>query len=97
MCPGKAISIRAGLPHISIRTTYAGSEMTMILGRDCYQSKDNTCQSGSDTMDGNLRSQPDRALPIKLSAISELKFDGSCKLVVSTPLLHDFSLWESRG
>ena len=28
---GKAISIRTGLPHISIPTTYAGSEMTPIL------------------------------------------------------------------
>ena len=30
---GKAISIRTGLPHISIPTTYAGSEMTPILVR----------------------------------------------------------------
>ncbi|KAG4420697.1 hypothetical protein IFR04_006185 [Cadophora malorum] len=29
---GKAISIRTGLPHISIPTTYAGSEMTPHLG-----------------------------------------------------------------
>lgn len=29
---GKAISIRTGLYHISIPTTYAGSEMTPILG-----------------------------------------------------------------
>lgn len=29
---GKAISIRSGLPHISIPTTYAGSEATPILG-----------------------------------------------------------------
>ena len=29
---GKAISIRTGLEHISIPTTYAGSEMTPILG-----------------------------------------------------------------
>jgi alcohol dehydrogenase class IV len=29
---GKAISIRTGLPHICIPTTYAGSEMTNILG-----------------------------------------------------------------
>lgn len=29
---GKAISIRTGLPHIAIPTTYAGSEMTPILG-----------------------------------------------------------------
>lgn len=29
---GKAINIRTGLPHICIPTTYAGSEMTPILG-----------------------------------------------------------------
>ena len=29
---GKAISIRTGLPHMAIPTTYAGSEMTPILG-----------------------------------------------------------------
>lgn len=29
---GKAISIRTGIPHICIPTTYAGSEMTPILG-----------------------------------------------------------------
>lgn len=29
---GKAVSIRTGLPHIALPTTYAGSEMTPILG-----------------------------------------------------------------
>ncbi|OAN75613.1 maleylacetate reductase [Sulfitobacter sp. EhC04] len=29
---GKAISIRTGLPHLAVPTTYAGSEMTDILG-----------------------------------------------------------------
>jgi maleylacetate reductase len=29
---GKAIALRTGLPHISLPTTYAGSEMTPILG-----------------------------------------------------------------
>ena len=29
---GKAISVRTGLPHVSVPTTYAGSEMTPILG-----------------------------------------------------------------
>lgn len=29
---GKALSIRTGLPHLAIPTTYAGSEMTDILG-----------------------------------------------------------------
>jgi alcohol dehydrogenase class IV len=29
---GKALSVRTGLPHIAVPTTYAGSEMTPILG-----------------------------------------------------------------
>lgn len=29
---GKAVSIRTGVPHVSIPTTYSGSEMTPILG-----------------------------------------------------------------
>lgn len=29
---GKALSLRTGLPHIAVPTTYAGSEMTPILG-----------------------------------------------------------------
>ncbi|KZT50615.1 putative maleylacetate reductase [Calocera cornea HHB12733] len=29
---GKALAVRTGLPHVSIPTTYAGSEMTPILG-----------------------------------------------------------------
>jgi alcohol dehydrogenase class IV len=29
---GKAIALRTGMPHISVPTTYAGSEMTPILG-----------------------------------------------------------------
>lgn len=29
---GKALALRTGLPHISVPTTYAGSEMTPILG-----------------------------------------------------------------
>lgn len=29
---GKAVSIRTGVPHISVPTTYSGSEMTPILG-----------------------------------------------------------------
>jgi len=29
---GKALAIRTGLPHLGVPTTYAGSEMTPILG-----------------------------------------------------------------
>ncbi|KAH7061765.1 maleylacetate reductase [Paraphoma chrysanthemicola] len=56
----KAISMRTGLPHISIPTTYAGSEMTPVLG---------------ETVDGvkTTRSDPRISLgrlPQKLSATS---------------------------
>ncbi|KAK5991517.1 Maleylacetate reductase [Cladobotryum mycophilum] len=69
---GKALSIRTGLPHISIPTTYAGSEMTPIVG---------------ETENGQKRTHVDRAaipavviydanltlsLPPKLSATSGL-------------------------
>lgn len=30
---GKALSLRSGLPHLAVPTTYAGSEMTPILGQ----------------------------------------------------------------
>ncbi|KAL6811480.1 hypothetical protein J3E69DRAFT_377539 [Trichoderma sp. SZMC 28015] len=36
---GKALSLRTGLPHICIATTYAGSEMTPILGETKNQQK----------------------------------------------------------
>jgi len=36
---GKAVSIRTGVPHISIPTTYSGSEMTPILGETHKGSK----------------------------------------------------------
>jgi alcohol dehydrogenase class IV len=44
---GKAISVRTGLQHISIPTTYAGSEMTPILG---------------ETADGRKTTRTDKAI-----------------------------------
>jgi alcohol dehydrogenase class IV len=44
---GKAVSIRSGLPHVCIPTTYAGSEMTPILG---------------ETMDGTKTTRKDAAI-----------------------------------
>ncbi|OSS48488.1 hypothetical protein B5807_07939 [Epicoccum nigrum] len=44
---GKAISIRSGLPHVCIPKTYAGSEMTPILG---------------ETMDGTKTTRKDAAI-----------------------------------
>lgn len=40
---GKALSIRTGLPHICIPTTYAGSEMTPILGETADGVKKTRC------------------------------------------------------
>jgi len=42
---GKAISLRTGLPQIAIPTTYAGSEMTSILGETQDGMKNDTIQS----------------------------------------------------
>lgn len=44
---GKAISVRTGLEHISVPTTYAGSEMTPILG---------------ETADGRKTTRTDKAI-----------------------------------
>jgi alcohol dehydrogenase class IV len=46
---GKAISIRTGVPHISIPTTYSGSEMTPVLGET---------QDGKKTTRSDPRIQP---------------------------------------
>ncbi|KAH7112077.1 maleylacetate reductase [Dendryphion nanum] len=67
---GKAISIRTGLPHISIPTTYAGSEMTPHLGETANGIKttrsDPRIQPGTVIYDVNLT----MTLPKALSATS---------------------------
>lgn len=67
---GKAISIRTGLPHISIPTTYAGSEMTPVLGETVDGVKttksDPKIIPGTVIYDVNLT----LTLPQKLSATS---------------------------
>ncbi|PSN73824.1 putative maleylacetate reductase [Corynespora cassiicola Philippines] len=67
---GKAISIRTGLPHISIPTTYAGSEMTPILGETADGVKttrrDPKILPGTVISDVNLT----MSLPTDLSATS---------------------------
>ncbi len=69
---GKAISIRTGLQHICIPTTYAGSEMTPILG----ETKDSLKTTRTDPAviprtviyDPNLT----MALPVEMSILSGL-------------------------
>lgn len=67
---GKAISIRTGLPHICIPTTYAGSEMTPILG----ETADGVKKTRSDPkiLPGTVIYDVDltMTLPVGMSAVS---------------------------
>ena len=67
---GKAISIRTGIPHISIPTTYAGSEMTPILGET--QDGKKTTRSDPKILPGTVLYDVDltMTLPKGLSATS---------------------------
>ncbi|KAH7074030.1 maleylacetate reductase [Paraphoma chrysanthemicola] len=67
---GKAISVRTGLPHISIPTTYAGSEMTPVLGETVDGVK--TTRSDPRILPGTVLYDVDLtlSLPQKLSATS---------------------------
>lgn len=67
---GKAISVRTGLPHICIPTTYAGSEMTPILGET--QDGKKTTRSDSKILPGTVIYDVNltMTLPAALSATS---------------------------
>ncbi|PMD24688.1 maleylacetate reductase [Hyaloscypha hepaticicola] len=67
---GKAISIRTGLPHICIPTTYAGSEMTPILGET--QDGKKTTRSDPKILPGTVIYDVDFTitLPTSMSATS---------------------------
>ncbi|KAG0645624.1 Maleylacetate reductase [Hyphodiscus hymeniophilus] len=67
---GKAISIRTGLPHICIPTTYAGSEMTPILGET--QDGKKTTRSDPKILPGTVIYDVDltMTLPSSMSATS---------------------------
>ena len=67
---GKAISIRTGLEHICIPTTYAGSEMTPILGETADGRK--TTRSDKKMLPGTVIYDVDvtMTLPESLSATS---------------------------
>ena len=67
---GKAISFRTGLPHISIPTTYAGSEMTPILGETADGVK--KTKSDKKILPGTVIYDVDltMSLPVEMSATS---------------------------
>lgn len=67
---GKAISFRTGLPHIAIPTTYAGSEMTSILGETRDGQK--TTRSNPKILPGTVIYDVDLTLtlPERISATS---------------------------
>ncbi|WOF45884.1 maleylacetate reductase (plasmid) [Sphingopyxis indica] len=69
---GKALSLRTGLPHLVVPTTYAGSEMTPILGQTENGVKttmrDRAVQPAAVIYDVNLT----LTLPTKMSGVSGL-------------------------
>lgn len=67
---GKAISLRTGLPHICIPTTYAGSEMTAILGETANGKKTTIVDVA--VIPGTVIYDPllTMTLPTKLTAMS---------------------------
>jgi alcohol dehydrogenase class IV len=67
---GKALSLRTGLPHIAMPTTYAGSEMTPILGETRHGVK--TTQRSQDLIPDTVIYDVDLTLglPAKVSAAS---------------------------
>lgn len=67
---GKAISIRTALPHICIPTTYAGSEMTPILGET--QDGRKTTRNDPKILPGTVIYDVDltMSLPVGMSATS---------------------------
>ena len=56
---GKAIAVRTGADQVVIPTTYAGSEMTDILGETADGRKDHAPLSGHSPGDRDLRRRPD--------------------------------------
>ncbi|UGY07249.1 maleylacetate reductase [Bradyrhizobium quebecense] len=69
---GKALSLRTGLPHIAMPTTYAGSEMTPILGETSNGIK--TTQHSQDLVPDTIIYDVDLtvSLPPHISAASGL-------------------------
>jgi alcohol dehydrogenase class IV len=88
---GKAISIRTGLPHICIPTTYAGSEMTPILGETVDGRK--TTRSDPKILPGTVIYDVDltMTLPASMSAtsgVNAIAHSGTSPFPPSSPGLH---------
>ena len=88
---GKAISIRTGLPHICIPTTYAGSEMTPNLGETAkgrkVSRKDPKILPGSVIYDVDLT----MTLPPGFSAtsgVNAIAHAGRASVCVGEPIGH---------
>jgi alcohol dehydrogenase class IV len=86
---GKAISIRTGLPHICIPTTYAGSEMTPILGETAGGRK--TTRSDPKILPGTVIYDVDltMTLPVGLSATSGVNAIAHAGMVSSSLQTND--------
>ena len=69
---GKAIALRTGLPQIAIPTTYAGSEMTPILGQT--QDGVKTTQSAPEILPKTVIYDVDLtlSLPARIAAVSSM-------------------------
>ena len=69
---GKAVSVRLGLPHIAVATTYAGSEVTPILGETEEGVK--TTRRDPAILPGTVVYDPDLTLglPVAMSVTSGL-------------------------
>jgi maleylacetate reductase len=69
---GKALSLRTGLPHLAMPTTYAGSEMTPILGETAHGIK--TTRRSQDLIPDTVIYDVDLTLglPTRISAASGL-------------------------
>lgn len=85
---GKAISIRTGLPHVCIPTTYAGSEMTPILGETADGKK--TTRSDPKILPGTVIYDVDltMTLPAALSATSGVNAIAHASTHISPPFHH---------
>lgn len=84
---GKAISIRTGLPHICIPTTYAGSEMTPILGETADGLK--KTRSDPKILPGTVIYDVDltMTLPAAMSAtsgVNAIAHAGKCTPIIPT-------------
>jgi alcohol dehydrogenase class IV len=89
---GKAISFKTKMPHICIPTTYAGSEMTPILGQTVDGKK--TTESHPDIKPNVVIYDVDLTLtlPVELSltsSVNAIAHAGECSCLLPLPLQSD--------